>query len=77
MANAVAAVKTGQMGTLKAAKQFGVPRTTVQRLAKQSNGPVLVKKRLGSKIPVFPESMESELVNHIKALDEIFWLQHL
>jgi len=30
MSNAVAAVKAGQIGTLKAAKQFGVPRSTVQ-----------------------------------------------
>lgn len=75
MSNAVAAVKAGQMGTLKASKQFGVPRTTVQRLAKQSNGPVglLLKKHLGSKIPVFPESMERELVDHIKALDERYF----
>ena len=73
MSNAIAAVNAGHMGTLKAAKQFGVPRTTVQRLAKQSNGPVLVKKHLGSKIPVFPESMERELVDHIKALDERYF----
>jgi len=29
MSNAVAAVKARKMGTLKASKQFGVPRTTV------------------------------------------------
>jgi len=71
MSNAVAAVKAGQIGTLKAAKQFGVPRSTVQWLAKQSNGPVLVKKHLGSKTKVFPESTECELVYHIKALSVV------
>jgi len=67
MSNAVAAVKAGQMGTLKAAKQFGVPRTTVQRLAKQESSEV--KKRLGSRKPVFSAHMEVELVEHIKEMD--------
>ncbi|VEN43752.1 unnamed protein product [Callosobruchus maculatus] len=34
MKKAVSAVREKRMGTLKAAKTFGVPRTTVQRLAK-------------------------------------------
>jgi len=67
MSNAVAAVKAGQMGTLKAAKQFGVPRTTVQRLAKQESGEV--KRCLGSRKPVFSAHMELELVQHIKEMD--------
>lgn len=67
MSNAVAAVRTGQMGTLKAAKQFGVPHTTVQRLARQPGG--TVKMRLGSRKPVFPVHMEHELVQNIKEMD--------
>ncbi|CAH1955836.1 unnamed protein product [Acanthoscelides obtectus] len=34
---AVRAVREKTMGTLKAAKTFGVPRTTVQRLAKMDH----------------------------------------
>jgi len=72
MAEAIEAVQSGKMGTLKAAKAFSVPRTTIQRLAKTSvSGGV--KKQLSSRAPVFSVTMEAELVNHIKNMDSRFF----
>ena len=68
MSKAVECVKNGAMGTLKASKSFGVPRTTLQRLAKSDDH--FAVKKLGSKVPVFPEHMEAELVEHILTMEQ-------
>jgi hypothetical protein len=74
MSEAIKVVKSGQMGTLKAAKTYGVPRSTIQRLAKTSVlSDVVAKKRLGSRTPVFTASMEADLAQHIKNMDSRFF----
>jgi len=71
MNNAMHAVRNKEMGTLKAAKQYGVPRSTLQRLAKSHCQ--LPEKRLGSRVPVFPPTMENELAQHIKNMESRFF----
>ena len=70
MQKAVEAIRAGEMGTLRASKQFNVPRTTLQRCLKSS---IVTKMRLGSKLPVFSPETEAELVQHIKDMDSRFF----
>ena len=55
MSKAVIAVKRHKMGTLKASKCFGLPRTTLQRLARHPEG--TGRLLMGSRKPVFPPEM--------------------
>jgi hypothetical protein len=68
MSNAIHAVRRGEMGTLKASKQFSVPRTTLQRALK-TDGQSSSKKPLGSRKTIFSPEMEAELVQHIKEME--------
>lgn len=70
MRQAIEEVLEGRMGYLKASKQFGVPRTTVEaRVNKIKKGKLerkySAKKGLGRHRPVFSEAQEEELVKHI------------
>ncbi|CAH1991983.1 unnamed protein product [Acanthoscelides obtectus] len=73
MEEAVAAVRDGRMGYLKAAKQFNVPRSTLFRLCKQHGEPVTVcDTRLGRK-PVLSIELENELADYLLDMDNRFF----
>jgi len=69
MSEAIKAVKSGETGTLKAAKLFAVPRTTMQRLAKRVDNTQVRHPRLDLRQPVFTPDMEAGMVLHIKDMD--------
>ncbi|CAH2016527.1 unnamed protein product, partial [Acanthoscelides obtectus] len=71
MAAAVQAVREKKMGYLKAAKTYNVPRTTVFRLANQTelSMPELLSKKIGSK-PLFDKAFEDMLVNYALIMED-------
>ena len=74
MKRAVQAVREKSMGTLKAAKTFGVPRTTVQRLAKMDHLSVeqAVQIKLG-RGTVLNSELEETLVRYILEMEVKFY----
>ena len=73
---AVIAVQNGEMGYLKASKQFGVPKSTLIRHVKRQTvsaeaEPVPV--RLGRYRPVFTDEQEQVLKAHILAMEQRFF----
>ena len=74
MKRAVQAVREKSMGTLKAAKTFGVPRTTVQRLAKMDHLSVeqAVQIKLG-RGTVLNSELEETLVRYILEMEAKFY----
>ncbi|XP_025837637.1 uncharacterized protein LOC112906837 [Agrilus planipennis] len=74
MEKAVTAVRENKMGTLKAAKTFHVPRSTVQRLSKKENlSPAQVaRSKLGRKT-FLPDKMEEELVTYLLVMEQKFF----
>ncbi|XP_067120893.1 uncharacterized protein [Centruroides vittatus] len=73
MIRAVNAVRSNQMGYLKASKQFGVPKGTLERYVKNdAHAEVLVKVRMG-RHPVLPDHLEVELEKYCKEMDQRFY----
>ncbi|CAH1964872.1 unnamed protein product [Acanthoscelides obtectus] len=74
MKRAVRAVREKKMGALKAAKTFGVSRTTVQRLAKMDHLSVeeAVQIKLGRGTVLTPE-LEEPLVRYILVMESKFY----
>lgn len=74
MKRAVQAVREKSMGTLMAAKTFGVPRTTVQRLAKMEHLSVeqAVQIKLG-RGTVLNRELEETLVRYILEMEAKFY----
>jgi hypothetical protein len=73
MNGAVEAVLRKEMGYLKAARHFCVPKTTLERYVKQrresDNEDITTK--LGRK-PIFPPDFESDLGRHCLLIEERF-----
>jgi hypothetical protein len=70
MRNAIEAVKTSEMGWLKASKTFLVPHATLRRRAQNRNNKAKdTSKGLGRYSTTFDEESENELVNHILSLE--------
>lgn len=70
---ALAAVKSGRMEYLKAAKYYNVPRTTLFRLGnKQGQPSEICDAQLGRK-PVLPPDVESQLVEYLLEMDNRFF----
>ncbi|XP_033225515.1 uncharacterized protein LOC117178270 [Belonocnema kinseyi] len=71
---AIAAVKNGKMGYLKAAKTFQVPKGTVERHAKmdESQSNAILSKRLG-RPPVLSEELENKLVQYALTMESKFY----
>ena len=69
---AIETVRGKVMGLKRAVKQFGVPRSTLQRRCKTVGDiAVAVEKGLGRFRPVFSPTMELELVVHIKRIESM------
>ncbi|KAB0804261.1 hypothetical protein PPYR_01231 [Photinus pyralis] len=71
---AVEEVLEGRMGYLKASKEYGVPRSTIEARVKKVKRGVLnredsSKKGLGRHKPVFTLAQEEELVEHILSME--------
>ena len=62
MRQAIEAVKEGRCGAPTAAKEFGVPQTTLERRVKTCSAE---KLPLGPRSTVFSAAQEEELVRHI------------
>lgn len=74
MREAIEAVKRGEMGFLKASKQFQVPRSTLKRRVKGANKIATgYTKGLGSRRPVFSAEQETELLAHILDMERRFY----
>jgi len=78
MKEAIAAVQRGDMGWLRASKQFGVPQATLRRRAENKNKHVNdVAKGLGRFRTSLDHSMETDLANHLLDLESrLFGLTH-
>lgn len=73
MIKAVNAVRSKQMGYLKASKEFGVPRGTLERyVKKETESSELVKTRM-TRHPILPENVEADLTNYCKKMDKRFY----
>lgn len=80
---AIQAVLDGKIGYYKAAKQFDVPQTTLERKVKAArpvlseisevNLPIPIKVPLGSRLPVFSVSEENELCAYLLGMEERFY----
>lgn len=80
MREAVKKVLEGKMGYYKAAKQFDVPQTTLERKVKAArsvlnetsdgNLPTPIKVPLGPRLPVFSKSEENELCSYLLEMEE-------
>lgn len=66
MRKAILAVRENKMGFLKAAKTFGVPRSTLYRLSREKNKPVeeITYTKMGRK-STFPVKLETDLTEYI------------
>ena len=59
---------------MKAAKEFNVPKTTLQRRVKYENKCAKgAEKLFGSRIRVFSPAQKEELVNHILTMESKFF----
>lgn len=73
MRKAVIAVRSKQMGYLKACQTYNVPRATLFRLCKKNMKPeVVCRTKLGRK-PVLPDFLEKELVKHCLEMEKSFF----
>ena len=74
MEKAIRAVRENIMGTLKAAKTFSVPRTTLQTLSKQSEiSPSKLSSRKIGRKPVLGEDLEKQLVAYLLHMESKFF----
>lgn len=71
MQEAVSAVINGSMGYKKAATQFQVPQTTLERYVKKkrTNADYVITKSMGNFTCVFNEEQEAELVAYLKKME--------
>lgn len=69
---AVQAVRYGEMGYLKASKQFDVPKRTLERYVKSEENSSLTKLHMGRKTSL-PEIIENELVQYCTELDQKYY----
>ena len=70
MQHAIQAVRNNVMGLTRAANEFGVPRSTLQRRSRRNgDDAAAAEKVLGRFRPVFSQKMELQLVNHIKLME--------
>jgi hypothetical protein len=67
MASAVDAVRKGEVGYLKASKPYGMPQTTLERLAKKRNiiVPALAVQIPLDRRPTLPQDIEDDLKQYI------------
>lgn len=73
MLAAITAVREKQMGYLKAAKEFQVPRTTLFRLCQKEGRPDdVLKTKLGRK-PALTPQLEDELETHLLEMDKNYF----
>ncbi|CAH1985423.1 unnamed protein product [Acanthoscelides obtectus] len=74
METAITVVREKKMGTLKAAKTFNVPRTTLQTLSKKLDltPAQAVCTKLGRK-PYLGEDLEKELVSYLLIMEQKFY----
>ncbi|XP_022824970.1 tigger transposable element-derived protein 6-like [Spodoptera litura] len=73
MIQAVNAVRRKEMGYLRAAKQFGVPKGTLERYVKKDvRAEDLVQVRMGRR-PALPIDLEAELERYCKEMDRRFY----
>ena len=71
---AIEAMRRKVIGLKHAVKQFGVPRSTLQRRCKTvGDVAVTAEKGLGRFRPVFSPAMELELVVHIKRMESMLF----
>ena len=74
MENALAAVRSGTMGALKASKVYSVPRTTIQRRLNNKNKVVVgTGKALGGFRNALPNAVEAELVKYLVEMESLFY----
>lgn len=70
MFQALEAIRNGSCGYLKAAKQFGVPKSTLERRFKEKNKYATGHfKTLGSRKLTFPIELEQQLVDYVKNME--------
>ena len=70
MQRAIDAVNRGDMGWLRASKEFSVPQATLRRRARNKNTVFNgVEKGLGQFQPTFRRELERELIDHLKLLE--------
>lgn len=73
MANAIDAVRRKELGLKKASKIYKVPRTTLQRLAKEQYGtPLEAAKTKVGRPTVLSRELEEELVQYCLAMEASF-----
>lgn len=74
MSAAIALIESGQCGYMKAAKDCGVPKSTLERRVKGKNK---IKKGslkgLGSRLITFPPELEQELVTYVKNMESMLF----
>lgn len=74
MSSAIELVQSGQCGYLKAAKQCGVPKSTLERRVKGKNKiSTGTLKGLGSRVLTFPPELEKQLVDYIKNMESMLF----
>lgn len=74
MARALDELRTGRCGFLKAAKRYGVPKSTLERRFKNKNKDATGNsKLLGSRKLTFPFELEQQLVDYIKNMEEMMY----
>ena len=70
MQNAIDAVNSGEMGWLRASKDFNVPQATLRRRARNKNKFVnSITKGLGRFRPCLDQEMENDLVQYVLGLE--------
>ncbi|KAJ4430627.1 hypothetical protein ANN_19216 [Periplaneta americana] len=74
MKEAILSVRSGQMGYLRAAKTYGVPKGTLEKHVKNRDKTAeeILKMRSGRK-PVLPPELENMLVKYCLQMDERFF----
>ncbi|KAH0815280.1 uncharacterized protein [Tenebrio molitor] len=74
MSRALEALRNGTCGYLKAAKQFNVPKSTLERRFKNKNKQALDhSKQLGSRKLTFPMELEKQLVDYVKNMEAMLY----
>lgn len=70
MSEALAAIRNGSCGYLKASKKYGVPKSTLERRFKEKNKYATgSSKSLGSRKLTFPIELEQQLVEYVKNME--------
>jgi hypothetical protein len=70
-ASAVDAVRKGEVGYLKARNLYGVPQTTLERLAKERNIASTLAVQIGlGRRPTLPQDIEDDLKQYIVFMEQ-------